>query len=361
MEKIGIITFHKVDNYGAVLQAMALQEAINQFGKYGCIVDYVPKFMSDANKLIRVDSLKGCVHSVLNFPKKLKKRVVFNRFRYYRFNIVGHNLSVKDMLNLEKDIKLFAVGSDQIWNPNITKGIDPVYFGNFSGKQHNAFSYAASIGVNVLSRDQKERMVLYANSLKKISVREAEAANLLGLRNATVVCDPVLLHDDIFWRNSLDIKEKDVKYILVYALTGYKETYDMARLLADETKLPVIEIRNSFKSKRMIRGERIFSSASPEKFVELFANATYVVTDSFHGTAFSVIFEKNMFIIPNKEKGARMIELMNQMGISERIIDGPDKISVRTINSSINIEYLREQRNVMRKVSRDFLKDAILG
>ena len=359
MERIGILTFHKVDNYGAVLQTMALQEAINQLGKSGCIVDYVPKFMVDANRLIRIDSLKGCIHSLLNLSKKCKKRFVFNRFRHNRFNLIGHNLAADDLPKLEKDIDLFVVGSDQIWNPNITKGVDPVYFGNFSGKQYETFSYAASIGVNVLSATEKEMMVSYANALKRVSVRESEAAKLLGIDKATVVCDPVLLHDDIFWRNSLGVEKLNKRYILIYALTGYRETYDMARLLADETKLSIIEIRNRLDPKHVIQGETVLCCVSPEKFVELFANAAYVVTDSFHGTAFSIIFEKNMFVIPNREKGGRMIELMNQMGVSDRIIDTGAKISAKTINSVIDVGYLREKLNAMRKTSRDFLKNAI--
>lgn len=360
MSKVGILTFHKVDNYGAVLQTYALQEAISQEGAPSCVVDYYPDFMKESNALYSRYSIKSFFKSLIYIGKKANKRHVFDVFRHKYLRICGEKLSEKDIINKCKDIDVFALGSDQIWNPNITKGIDKVYYGRICEKQQRAFSYAASIGVGTLKPETKLCMRELALNLMGISVREQDAADLLGINESKVVCDPVLLHDKDFWIDTFNIAiGNDQPYILLYALTGYKETYDMARLLAEKSGLKVIEIRNAPHTKIEIVGETILFSASPEKFVELIANAEYVVTDSFHGTAFSTIFEKSMFVIPNKEKGSRMINLMNRLGLSNRIIDCSEKISCSTIESKIDFEYMRAQMKNFRNESRQFLQDML--
>ena len=359
--RVGILTFHRADNYGAVLQALALQEAINQLGAEGLIVDYYPHYMRISNYMISTQTVGMFLRSVRNFPSKYKRHCAFNKFRKNWLNIIGNNLDNFQIESVSDMVDMLALGSDQIWNPNITNGVDPVYYGKIGEKSMKAFSYAASVGVSALTDDEKNIISKYASDLNRISVRELEVLELLKLPNGTVVCDPVLLHANDFWRNKLKLSTIHEKYILIYALTGYKETYDMARLLEKETGLRVIEIRNTMSYKKEIPGEKILRSISPEEFVELFDNATYVITDSFHGTAFSIIFEKDVFVIPNKEKGGRMISLMNQLKLTNRIIDSPDKVSINTINQSVDMNYMKRKRDELRLKSLEFLRDSIVG
>lgn len=360
MKKIGILTFHKVDNYGAVLQTLALQEAINNLGEKAFVVDYFPNFMKKSTKIFQPYSIKSFFKNFLFLKKFFIKRKKFIKFRERYLSIVGKNLKAKEILIACKEIDVFVLGSDQIWNPNITYGVDPTYYGVFSGEYHESFSYAASIGVSILKAEEKKYMSKLVSRLKKISVREEEAAKLLSLEKYSVVCDPVLLHDKSFWINIFNIhKKEETPYIFLYALTGYKETYDMAKILSKITGYKVIEVRNIKKIKKEIEGENILFSVSPEKFIELIANSSYVVTDSFHGTAFSIIFEKEMFVIPNKEKGNRMISLMTKLGIKQRIIDKPNKISEYTINQPIDFVLLRKLREQMKKDSIKFLTEAL--
>lgn len=359
--RVGILTFHKVDNYGAVLQAMALQEAINQLGAKGLIVDYYPYYMRKSNHMISTQTVGMFLRSIRNFPSKYKKRCSFDGFRKNWFNIVGKNLESYNIDSIRNTVDVLALGSDQIWNPNITDGVDPVYYGKIGEEPMKAFSYAASVGVSTLTAEEKNIISKYISDLNRISVREPEVLEMLNLHNCAVVCDPVFLHTSDSWRDKLQLNAISEKYILVYALTGYKETYDMARLLEKETGLRVIEIRNTMSYKKEIRGEKILRSISPKDFVELFDNATYVITDSFHGTAFSIIFEKDVFVIPNKEKGGRMINLMNQLNLTNRIIDSSDKISINTINQSVDMSYMKRKRDELRLKSLEFLKDSIYG
>lgn len=361
MKRIGILTFHKVDNYGAVLQTLALQEALTHAGNIGCVVDYYPVFMRESAAILQRNSLKAFVKSFLWVKKRFQKHLVFNQFRDKYYHVVGCNLKADSLALACNNVDMFALGSDQIWNPRITKGVDPVYYGRFGGKAQNAFSYAASIGANRLDDNEKESMAALTKTLKSVGVREVEVANLLGIKNYCVVCDPVLLHDRQFWVEKLKINTSDERpYIFLYALMGYKDTYDMTRKLAQKTGLPVIEIRNANRAEEEIHGETILYAASPEHFVSLIANATYVVTDSFHGTAFSMIFERNFFVIPNKEKGGRMISIMQRLGVEHRIIDTPDKITDYIIDMPIDMEYLREQREQFRKTSLRFLREAVM-
>ena len=360
MKKIGILTFHKVDNYGAVLQTLALQEAVNNLGEKAFVVDYFPIFMKKSTKIFRFYPIKSFLKNLFFLKKMLIKRKQFKKFRKNYLSILGKNLKSEEISIVCKEINVFILGSDQIWNPNITYGVDPTYYGFFSGEYHKAFSYAASIGVSSLKEEEKNYMSKLVLHLKKISVREEEAAKLLNLENYSVVCDPVLLHDKSFWINIFKIQKKEkTPYILLYALTGYKETYDMTRLLAKITGYKVIEVRNIKKIKKEIDGEEILFSVSPKKFIELIANSSYVVTDSFHGTAFSIIFEKEMFVIPNKEKGNRMISLMIKLGVQQRIIDNPEKISEYTIKNPIDFVLLRERREQIKKDSIKFLNEAL--
>lgn len=357
--RVGILTFHRADNYGAVLQAMALQEAINQLGAEGFIIDYYPHYMRTSNCMISTQTIGMFLRSIRNFPSKYKKHCAFNQFRKNLLNIIGKNLDSFHIQSVGNMVDMLALGSDQIWNPNITNGVDPVYYGKIGEKSMKAFSYAASVGVSSLTAIEKNIILRYISDLNKVSVREAEVLELLNLKNGTVVCDPVLLHTDNFWRNRLKLNTRNEKYILIYALTGYKETYDMGRLLKKETGLRVIEIRNTMSYKKEIPGEKILRSISPKDFVELFDNATYVVTDSFHGTAFSIIFEKDAFVIPNKEKGGRMISLMKQLKLSNRIIDSLEKVSINTINQTVDMNYMKRKRDELRLKSLEYLKDSI--
>lgn len=331
MKKIGIITVHNADNYGAILQCHALNTFLrrktNKNNIY--IINTHDKIISNDYKLISTSSLKSFIKSLLFFPWNALKKYRFNKFRKANWKEVKFE-------NNTIDIDLFVLGSDQIWNMDITKGYNPIYFADIPKKDSAiAISYAASIGKSFLTEDEK---VIFREKLKNISaisVRESEAKELIANfteKEIEILIDPTLLLAAYKWEKLIKNKKiEKQKYLLLYQIAGYTETREIAIAVAKALNLKIIEI--STPSIRRYETKKD-STAGPIEFLQLFRDASFIITDSFHGTAFSIIFKKNFYTIPHKTRGVRMVELTEKLGIKNRIIT-----SINEINLADKIDY----------------------
>jgi hypothetical protein len=358
--KVGILTFHFADNYGAVLQAMSLQDFIVSQGFECSVINYLPMYVKHNARIILTDTFRHFVISIINLPSKVLKRYKFRHFRDVFLNctknVYGSYDQLKDGVN-DYDVVIF--GSDQIWNPNLTGGLDKAYFGEWdSSNRQKKIAYAASIGVSNFTDFQIQRIQDLSKNLNRIGIREPEVESVIH-RNAQVVCDPVLLNDKDYWNSIIPDKKKNKKpYILVYSLSGYPELYELARIIRSKTCLDVFEIRAGYKISKKVNREKVFKALGPDSFVSMIKNAEYVITDSFHGTAFSLIFGRNFFVIPNKTKGGRMIHLLEKVGLNDLIItnqDINDSIDLTPYNTTAVEERLKE----FRSISRSFLDNAL--
>lgn len=332
MKKVGILTFHTALNYGAVLQTYALQQFLSELNidneviNYRCsFIDknYSPFFISDGKIINAV--IRGIVfgHTIR------EKRRKFNEFVEQHLTTTRPYYSAEDIKEVRDGYSFFISGSDQVWSP-IAAGFDPVYFLPFA-KDTQKYSYAASIGTDKLSNEQLDEYKKRLKGFRFLSVREYSAQKLLGNldvdREVFVHVDPTLLLGRENW-NQLCGKMPDNipdDYLLLFNVEKPIKDVNFAKKIAKERGLSVVYIneRTLKKDKDVIYLEGL----SPDTFLTLFANAKIVVTNSFHGTVFSIIFQKEFYVeIENKkQRNVRVQNLLNELKIYKSDINECDE------------------------------------
>lgn len=317
--KIGILTFHNVLNYGAVLQCYALQSVIRDLGHDTSVIDFNPKAIVAPYRLFA--PISRC-KTLLSKTKYLVYLSLISRSYYKRKNEFKCFLKKYMRLSSSKESYDYIIyGSDQIWNPLITHNI-PEYWGKGKLSSIGKISYSASAGnlKNLDSLSQKE-ITEYLKNFENISVREENLRNYLQKftkNNIYITCDPVILNPKEDWIRlcienecKSNILTKD-KYIFVYNLTCEKIIEDLAEQVRQATGYKIIEFRGGVCIDDRKYPERE-SSKSPIDFVNAIRNAAFVVTSSFHGLAFSLIFGKKFIVhsIHNTDRIKHLVKLTN--------------------------------------------------
>lgn len=336
-----IVTFHTAYNYGAVLQTYALQKFIADLDYSVGIYDYKPPYLSNTSFKQKL------LGSVKSFHKK-DHGVREKRFDDFRAKYLN--------LNLERDSKIFISGSDQVWNAN---GImNPVFFLNFVGDKSFRASYAASIGASGIPSEKTDLFKEYINRFDAVSVREEDAKNCLAPLydgNISVNVDPTLLHCADVWNSiSKPVSGLPDNFILVYLLHIPKNAKQLIKWLKKESGYSVVLIDAGFAS-TVISSDIVLRDVGPEEFIWLMSKAQRVVTSSFHGTAFSVIFEKEFYSVVNPASPSRISNLLSKCGIkgvaesdtefSQNIVDWDNVNSVLKDERQKSKEYIRDVFN----------------
>lgn len=360
--KIGILTFHSAHNHGAVLQALALQEYLSSLFPDTVIIDYRPSYLIAPYSLFPV---KHRLHE-LTFTQKMKaiiKFIIYFPLRFYR--IAKFTRFGKKYLRLSKtrytadsdfsEFDLVVVGSDQIWNPQITNGFDPLFWGDLkSSREIKKIAYAASAGdrcyLNLL--DENNNLPNLLNRFDAISVREKHLQNFLQSKGfpAELVIDPTLMDEEL-WNRKFPKKANRSDYILTYMISS-PTGQQIVKALAQKYKKKVVPIFTGITKQNLLFPAR--GQYSPEEFVRLFQNAFFVVTESFHGTAFSIINRKNFYAVQNKtnEEG-RISSLLSLCHLENRFISSVEEISDNPVDYSD--ENLKEFKEWQHR-SKEFLK-----
>ena len=353
---------HKVLNYGSALQAFALQHSIRMLGVESEIIDYI--YPKDPNyslytriKFWLIDFLKG-------FPRKTKARK-FKSFYSNKFILTKEQyLTPESLYSANFSYDKYLTGSDQVWNPIHIKD-DLSYFLPFVTDSPK-YSYASSISSGVLKDEFISRITPLLKSYNAISVRETSSQNIinsiLGFKPHTV-CDPTLLLSRNDW---LEIAREfnyqlPNKYILVYILTyAYNPYPDILNLLIEikeRLKLPVIVLDSK---KRIFKNidVTVINNAGPCDFINFIANASFIITTSFHGTAFSLKFNKPFISVVKDHSNfdTRMVDLLNIVGAESRI-----QVFNKPLNVNLDIDYTHINRNLdlFTKESHEFLSSII--
>lgn len=358
MKRALIITFFDEINYGAVLQSYAMLTKLQEYYREVNIINYQPAVMKAKRKLLRLDSLKAFVLSIILFPQNAKRQRVFSRF-------ITKHLSVKDLSILQNDDTRYEndvfLGSDQIWNPRITGGADPVFFGIIPTlTRRKTIAYAPSFGVNNLTENELKEISLFLSQVDNLSVREQEAKNLISStseKEVQVVCDPTLLLKANEWEGFVrkPIVKKD--YVFIYSLSQDTEVLNVATKLAQSLHIPVIEGYLGRKPKGTSSNHRVLFALSPEEFLGYIYNSRFVVTDSFHGTVFSIIFHKTFYSVPFKGKEGRVKDLLTRCGLSNRIVSSGDDLN---LDELIDYNHVDKALSLFREQSIKYIEECIL-
>lgn len=328
--KIGILTYHRAENYGALLQAYAMKTYLQSLGHDVSFVDYWPTYHSDYFRLFPWQELKkrGTLRKVVFFLQLLlwgipryKRKKRLQRFMYDKLEIPKTPQYTENTCQTGK-FDLVVYGSDQIWRKQnlCGMGFDDWYFGSEKVKASKKIVYAGSMGViSTTAQDDKYVQQMMRN-FDDISVRESDLQSYLdGLGvSSSLVIDPVFLLSKEQWRSLVRTSNRKKKYILFYNLLNTSESKAFAHRLSKRIGLPICEIT---KKMDLGVGKHYIRSASVERFLQLINDAEYVVSNSFHGVAMSVIFEKQFYAVGMGKKSNRIKSLLQSLCIDERYID----------------------------------------
>lgn len=309
--RIGLLTFHSAYNYGAVLQCYALTRIINESGHQCETIDYRPRYFWELYNMTKTFSLTH--PPIKTWLKHLKVRGIlkaknhnFEKFIRENIPLSEKTFNTEDELNDNiSDYDMLITGSDQVWNDRCAS-FDPVYFANFPAAQKmRKASYAASFGFNqvpeALANEYKKRLASY----NCLSVREENGMKIINdliHREATVCCDPTLLLTKEQWEDIVENNTYDEPYILIYYVNKTQKLQQYAQQIAMKYGYKIICVPCNMDI-NVITGkndnglvDQTIIDCSPQQFISLIKNAEMVLTNSFHGTVFSIIFEKYFWV-----------------------------------------------------------------
>ncbi len=369
MKKIGIITFQNAHNYGGILQLYALKTYLENKGYSVDAINYINKqiesqypffpkipFKTYRKKVIIESILKIPINVVRNLYSLKQHIIKYKKFNKFINNIVKTDrfYNIKDFKNLN-DYDAFVCGSDQIWNPTLTGGLDKVYFCDFN-TDATKISYAASMGLKELPELEELKFQRLINNFDYLGVRETTLKDYISkFTNQEVVenVDPTLLLDEKEYTKLIKSNNYG-KYIFVYSLVDDNKLFEIAEKLSEEKRLPIVELRYEkiFKHRKY----KQVADSGPEDFLGLVKNAEYVVTNSFHGTIFSIIFEKEFYSVYNEWGTSRIKTILEKVGLIDRYINDYEEISKL---KSIDFSNVKKEIKKLRKDSCDFLEEAL--
>ena len=343
-KKAGILTFHDADNLGAVLQAFALSSVLeNECGVSAEIVDYKCKKITATKYPSRCGGIKDYIKLLPMHVYYAVKRHGFKSFRKKMLICSEKVFTKENVKDGAKEYDFFITGSDQVWNPECSDG-DSTYILDFVSDKRKKYSYAASIGNYELEKADST----WINAIKdyqKISVREKSAAeqlNNLGISEVSVHSDPVILLSDEQWKSVMSKRIIFQKYVLVYLVLPDVNVMNQAKEYAEKHNCKIINNKKSIE---------FILHNSPSDFLSWIYHADCVFTNSFHGTAFSLIFNKQLFADIEMENGRINNRVYDLLSATDSLQCAEKSIECKICNNSAEKAFEN-----MRKSSLKYLK-----
>ena len=324
------ITCSRPTNYGAVLQTYGLNTALRKMGVDAKVLDYNPKYYYTSTQPLPI----RMVRAVVRFPDLTKGRKVFGKF--LEDYVPMSAKTYRTLAEIEADVPqsdVYICGSDQIWNcKNKLNGKDDAFFLSFAPAGARKVAYAASIAMPEIPNNQKTRYRRLISDFDAVSVREPSSVPMLedlGIDNVQSVIDPVFLLERNDWDVIADASDfvPTEDYVLVYGYNRQKDVYAYARRLAKKLGVKVYTIGTAIEDYTLDQ-DRYFWNASPNTFVNLVRNAKAVVTNSFHGTVFSIVYNKPFhFFTVKQTTNSRMLDLLDSLTLKNRHVVGEELLS----------------------------------
>ena len=355
-KRIGVITFHNYDNYGAILQSYALQKKLRELGTYPEIIDYSSQYISNPFRLINLKEkglfnyIYGAIGHICYIPRRRKCNQFRKHMKYSEPVTKGNMRAVSGKYDI------YIAGSDQVWDYKLTN-FDQTYFLDFPEKGKKKCSYAASIGEHIPPEQFRNDYSRLLNDFDEILVREdygADIVNELTGKKPDVVCDPTLLLTADEWNKLLKEPKIRGKYILVYQLGINPEIVNFARRLKKETGYRIVYIPFPLVGLLKCRCE---ITVGPAEWMGLFKNAEYVISDSFHGVVFSLLFNRKFFAkADGHHKNRRVEQLLKLVNLSDRTMND---VSDEQLTEEIDFTYANEQIANFRNFSLHKLSEMV--
>lgn len=364
MKKVIVATILKVCNYGTALQVYATQTILQKLGFNVEILNYKQKRLENNKLLFKSDkaktTIKNRIYRILSIIYRMIPNIIIkNKFEKFLTQYI--NLTPKECTSFEEvndnyiNADAYITGSDQVWNSNYNEGIDKVYYLDFVPNNVKKISYAASIGMDNFKEEEKENIQMLLKKYNSISVRELSAKSAiknLGLK-VQVVLDPTLLIPRQEWINISNKKVNEEKYLLLYILGRDKTLLKYAQEIAKGRNLKIVKVGLDFIHSKIVN--KSYSYATPNDFISLFINASYIITNSFHGIAFAINFNKQFIAIPPKSYQTRLNSILSLFDLEDRMIVNQKLINLKDIDYG----QVNQKLDKMRNSSINFLRKSL--
>ena len=357
--KAAVITLHSVSNYGTQLQAYATQEKLKEYFDDVVFIDY--KRSDTYGKGLLKTFTKGNIFKApAILPTLLYWKHNFGGFQKKYLNLTEEKyLSLEDFNNFKDIADIYFTGSDQVWNTGWNHGMIPPMYLSFLNEDKPRYSYSSSFGTSTLEDTYVEETKKYLEKYKRISVREESGLKIvkdqLGLNNAIRIVDPTLALKPEFWRNIAPKKKIKGDYILIYNLNRSKEFDEYAEKLSKKTGMKLY--RFCTRLDQIFRNGKSLIMPEILEFITLVDNAKFVLTDSFHATAFSInLNTEPICIYPNNYSG-RLSSFLELVESTQRHVKDYDDFDV--INRHTDFNRVNEILDKEREKVDDYLKKII--
>lgn len=322
--KIGTLTTHMADNYGAVLQAYALSTYLRE--QTDCeIMHYYPTYLQDAyHKRVRITDIKSAINSLfycLHASKRKRRSRRFAAFREQYMRLSPLYRTREELTAAAENYAGIVAGSDQIWNPDI-HGFDENFFLTFCSDAVRKYGYAPSFGVGKLTDEQAAEVKRRCEGFRHLAFREESGVQIAREvldRECPLVLDPVFLLPAEHWRKLKAADAPKEKYVLCYFLSDPRGSVEAMCKRFQKEGYTIYSI--GFSVRDMLNSAKKVYDLGPAEFLAYIDNAAYILTDSFHATAFSLLFGKNFYTRTdgkNAKRADRVISLLKQAGVPER-------------------------------------------
>ena len=365
--KISVITLHRIFNYGSVFQSYATQKVLQDLGHTPEFVDYFPERITKKRIFIGYSLMLHptwpgklkCI--IVYFPLRLLNMIIFNRFVKRYLNVSPKKYySLEELKKNPPEADIYMTGSDQVWNSYYNEYVDPVYFLDYAPEGKPRIAYAASFGKTKLDEQEMQQTKPYISKYKAISTREAQATEILkdlGFDHGVAVLDPTLLLQKQDWQKFVLPRKNKERYLLIYSILSYQQLLEYARAVAKALDLKIYLIGMGYWAEKQV--DKTLRFRTPEQFISLFEHADYIITDSFHGTAFSINLNKPFICASPPSFNIRLINILEKTGLKNRMVISGEKFDLDNALSSIDYTCVNEKLNTEREKSIDFLKEAL--
>ncbi len=368
-KQVKIITIHFGTNHGSVLQSYALSTYLNGIGCDAQVIDYVPDRYKIWNSLISRKKSRYPLPVILAYYplavlKSIRVRKKFEFFLKKNLKLTNRYVSDKELKKNPPTADYYISGSDQVWNNDYNGNSDFSYFLDFAPENSKRIAYAASFGKESISeKDYIDNIRPFLQSFNAVSVREKDAQNILDAMKipSVHVVDPVFLLSKEQWSSFGNPVRNDAPYILVYVMDGvYSELLNYAQKIKQQTGSKIFVV--SFKKIKDKRIDKCFHLVNPKDFVGLIEKADVVVTNSFHGTAFSVLFKKKFVSIGKEKYNSRMRSLLEKLGLGNHFVPTGANLSSETVQEVIqrkDVESVDKELKEWIDFSKQFLENSL--
>lgn len=366
---INVITRHAPTNYGSLLQAIATQRVIINLGHECRIINYIPKCETGVRMAItqleqktkwRRNPIKKAIYLMVAEPETLlmERKFLAMRKKYLLMGPCCATTGELKKLYAEKKDEVFLTGSDQVWGPISTGHYDPTYFLDFVPKSSRKLAFAASFGKAIFDEQTLKEYRVLLKKYDSLAVRENVAVELLKKMDisAKQVLDPTLLMDADAWSEYVKPMKKPEKYVLVYQIHANSDLDHYAVKFAEKAELPLLRVSPLLHQAK--RSGKFVYCPDISGFLDLVKNATYLVTDSFHGTAFAINFNTQFVeVLPNTGTSSRNQSILELTGLTDRIVRDLNDFSY--IDQEIDFKEANEKIGTSRIESIRILEEML--